>query len=417
MIEEKAHAEYSASGSERWLNCPGSIKLSKKAPPQEESKYATEGTEAHKVLEEILLSSDVKRKSRELLKKYPLEMVEHALFALDEIEKLTPHGAERIAETKVDASSFTKPDQFGTVDVSIIEHFGWLRVIDYKYGAGVAVTPKENSQLIYYALGLAHKYDYNFSHVEIIIIQPRAQHKDGPVRKWAISIKELMSYIPKFKEGVKNCENPNPTFKVGTWCRWCPASTICPEFADKAFKSAQLAFSPIDPKPSVRDLPNPESLSIKNLSQILEAIDLIENWIGKVRAHAFFVMKRGEKIKGWKLVQKRSTRKWLKPELVAQEAEKLWGEAGFTKPELLSPAQFEKALKDDDTVFKWVARRVSDISSGVTLVKADDSRPEIGNVEMVFTKLDDDGKELEDSKKEPVRRKKISKSKLTAKKG
>ena len=52
----KAHAKLSASSSERWLNCPGSIALIDKAPPPRESKYALEGTTAHECMEKMLLN-------------------------------------------------------------------------------------------------------------------------------------------------------------------------------------------------------------------------------------------------------------------------------------------------------------------------------------------------------------------------
>ena len=65
-------------------------------------------------------------------------------------------------ETKV-SLEFIEPGMFGTVDAAVAEIFGRLVVIDFKYGAGVAVEPKDNTQMIYYALGIAHEYDYNFT--------------------------------------------------------------------------------------------------------------------------------------------------------------------------------------------------------------------------------------------------------------
>ena len=44
-----AHAKLSASGSSKWLNCPGSVQAEEKYPPQGSSIFALEGTMAHEV--------------------------------------------------------------------------------------------------------------------------------------------------------------------------------------------------------------------------------------------------------------------------------------------------------------------------------------------------------------------------------
>ena len=49
------HAKLSPSAAARWINCPGSIRLSEKVPPPPSSDYADEGTLAHAVAETKLL--------------------------------------------------------------------------------------------------------------------------------------------------------------------------------------------------------------------------------------------------------------------------------------------------------------------------------------------------------------------------
>ncbi len=48
-----AHARLSPSAAERWMTCPGSVKLSE-AIQDRESQYAAEGTAAHELAEHIL---------------------------------------------------------------------------------------------------------------------------------------------------------------------------------------------------------------------------------------------------------------------------------------------------------------------------------------------------------------------------
>lgn len=241
--QPKLHAKFSASGSERWLQCPGSIALSEKAPPQVESKYATEGTEAHACLEFIARNSGKPAKvvRAMLQKKYPPTMVMHGLQTFERIIKLKPPGAELLCETRV-GLEFVEKGMFGTVDFGIVELFGILWVIDYKYGAGRLVDP-DSTQLIYYALGIAHRFHFNFDKIRLAIAQPRIVHKDGFFRTHDMEVPELMAWTEKFKAGVEACKDPFAPLNPGRWCFFCPAQSICPAIEDRAYDEAQADFS------------------------------------------------------------------------------------------------------------------------------------------------------------------------------
>lgn len=373
---KKAHAKYSASGSRRWLSCAGSIALSEKAPEPAESRYAKEGTDAHSVLE-YLVKNRSKRKAAGafLRKKYPAAMVTHAEDALRYVEgRLAEYpGAELLVEVKCDLP-VSEPSQFGTTDLAILDHFGRLIVIDYKYGAGIPVYPSDgdgpNSQLAYYALGLAHQYDYNFSEVELVILQPRRPIGDGEnpgVRSAVFPVEILQhTYQRIFEEGIQRAKlaakSPENHLMAGDHCRFCPAAVICPEIKNKALREAQADF---DDDLGEVDLPavTPKSLTPETLSRVLPALDKLETWIGAVRDFAEKELERGKKIAGYALVDKRGTRVWTNPAKAAKEAHHFFGEEAFTKPELLTPAQFEK--KVGDAVF--VAKRTATVSSGVKL--------------------------------------------------
>ncbi len=239
--EKKLHSKFSASGSDRWLNCPGSVALSEKAPPQKESVYALEGTDAHTCLEFIMKNKRPYTAASMLTKQYPTSMVDHALKCYEQIKSLVPQGAELLCETKVELD-FVEPGMFGTVDAAIVELFGVLWVIDYKYGAGRMVSPEGNTQAIYYALGIAHKYNFNFAKIRLAIAQPRVIHKDGFFRTWDMEVPELMKWTGIFKKGVEACKEPNPPFNPGRWCYFCPAQDICPAIEAKDFEKAQADF-------------------------------------------------------------------------------------------------------------------------------------------------------------------------------
>lgn len=249
----KAHAKYSASGSKRWLSCPASIQASE-SYPNIETEAAREGTNAHHCLETFMIAylAGWKNGSEEaiakmLRKTYPRAMVRHAHEAFSYIIRRSEGADEILAETKVDASHFTMKGQFGTVDAALVFLFDKLVVIDFKYGAGVPVMPEENTQAIYYALGIAKEFDYNFAEVELVILQPRDGHARGPIRSWTIPIQKLLSYIPIFKEGVARCEDPLADFNAGEeWCMFCPAKPGCVAYSELRHEQAQGDFTEVD---------------------------------------------------------------------------------------------------------------------------------------------------------------------------
>lgn len=393
--DTKAHAEFSASGSERWLNCPGSIALSRSAPEQRESPYAKEGTDAHACLEFLLKNGAGITAKHSALRvahqKWPIEMVEHALNAYEIIWDLYRQypGAGMLVEAKVDASPFTCEGQFGTLDVAIVQEFGRLVVIDYKYGAGHLVDPagegNGNSQLVYYALGISHLYAHNFSSMDLVVIQPRAYTESGEtVRIHSMTIEQLLEWEDTFRLGVEEAKAPQAALNPGSWCRWCPAAVICPEVKKKAMEEAQIVF---DDAEGIQSIPEPRMISLLHLGTILSACDKLEDWIGKVREHAMHVLERGHEVEGWKLVQKRSIRKWIDEEKTAREVYEIAGEEGFST-KLLSPAQLEKTFPKGSKIHDLVKTCTISESSGTTLAPESDKRPAVNPVQNAFAEIE-----------------------------
>ena len=227
-MKERAHSKYSASGAERWINCPGSVLLSE-GLPDKSSPWAEEGTLAHKVLETMLIEkmnfSFLKIKDKIV----PREMLRHAaksarfLFNLHHKNK----GSELLVETRIHLD-FIDPEMFGTFDAAVIDYFGTLHIYDFKYGQNHAVSPVENSQMLIYGVGLAHKLKWNFKDVRLWIDQPRIRGYDGPAF-WDVSIRLLRdAYLLLFRRAVDNVKrNPNK-YVEGEWCWWCKAKSICP---------------------------------------------------------------------------------------------------------------------------------------------------------------------------------------------
>lgn len=400
-VTEKAHATYSASGSKRWVECAGSIKLAEKAPPEKESAFAAEGTEAHAVHETLLQCAinapfKLPKLALELKKSHDPEMVDHALgsvnWIMDEAAKY--HEPLVLCETEA-RYDHLEPGQFGTTDAAIVEEYGTLTVIDFKYGAGLVVYPDENTQGILYAIAIAHLYHYNFRRVRIVITQPRAEDDEGKtIRVWETSIDDLILWEKKLKKAIQATKKPDAPLRSGEWCRFCPAKTICPEISNLAFREAQTDFDDLIEGKAA--LPAVQSIVLPNLEKILAAADKIETWIQAVRDHAFTVLQKGEKVRGWKLVDKRGTRKWMDEAKVAKLALKEIGKDAFTEPSLKSPAQLEKLGKKAAAI----AEKFSAVkSSGLTMVPESDKRSAVSSIDADFSVIDSDGKDVTKPKK------------------
>jgi hypothetical protein len=241
---ERAHSKYSASGAERWGNCPGSVKLSE-GLPDKDSIWSIEGTRAHEVLEAYLrrrLKLPVAEWEKFSRDPYNDEMRMHAENAVNFIMALAARcdDAEVLCEQRVRLDHL-HPEAFGTLDASVLEHWGTLHILDYKYGAGHGVSPVENLQMLFYAVALAHKYNWNFKRCRIWIIQPRIKGYDGPVF-WELSAKDLRVWETVFDQMIHQVQDSPDELKEGGWCHWCKAKAICPLKQEKSYGKVADAF-------------------------------------------------------------------------------------------------------------------------------------------------------------------------------
>jgi hypothetical protein len=237
----RKHAKLSASGAERWVNCPGSVALSE-GIPDKSSPASEEGTRAHEVLETILRhaiggepTSQVSNVSR--------EMWQHAADSARHILRVwrSCTGADLLIEQHA-SLAFIDESLWGTYDAAVIELFGTLHVLDFKYGT-FAVSPQNNLQMIFYALGVAHRFDWNFQRARLWILQPRVC--DGAPVFWELSISELREYVQLFREAVERTRTQRNHFKEGSYCYFCKAKAICPVQRERKIAQGKLLFAPV----------------------------------------------------------------------------------------------------------------------------------------------------------------------------
>lgn len=385
--QDRKHAKLSASGSNRWMNCPGSIRLCEDIP-QKQSDYADLGTAAHELAEKCLLEN--KNPSEFMGMKMPVngkdyivddEMAEAVQVYVDTIradQEEMGEDAELIVEKRFHLD-WLHEDMFGTNDAALSLTFEKLTIYDYKHGAGVAVDVAENTQLMYYAIGAMHGEIYE--EVELVVIQPRANHPDGPVRRWKTTPEELMKWAEgKLLPAAEATDEPDAPLVAGYWCKktFCPAFATCPAARKLAVSQLDMFVDgnnvPVVPQ---RKMKPPEELSKHDLSKLMKMADYIEAYIKEVRALAYSKLDRGEEVPGFKLVQGRKSRKW-KDEGEAKR--KLSGYKGaiYKEMEIKTPAQMEKMIKQAGSKPDDVLKGLIDESYGKpSMVTLDNKKPAI----------------------------------------
>ena len=376
------HAKRSASSSARWIACPGSIRVSDQCPEPGASQYAEEGTLAHAVAElklKIALDKSVSAKELKKLTKDPLwtgEMDEATDFYRDLVlEHLYgAGGAELMIEQRVDYSEWV-PGGFGTSDAVIISE-DTIEIIDLKYGQGIRVDAKGNSQMRLYALGAFEIFGdlYDFDNVRMTIVQPRLDH----VSSEDLTVKDLLKWADEVVvPAAKASEQPDAPTHAGDWCRWCPGKAVCRTRAEANLALAKYDFAPGD------------LLDDAEIGGILKQAEELSKWVSDLQGYALTQALAGTHYDGWKLVEGRSNRKYTDEAKVSEALQK----AGFKEAML-----YERKLLGLTAMEKLVGKKkLAEVCEGLiekpagkpVLVPESDKREAIGSAASAAADFDD----------------------------
>ena len=334
------HAILSASSSNRWIHCPPSVRLSEKYE-EDISSYALEGTSAHSLAEyklRVQLGENAKD-PRENLEFYDEKMEEstegYALYVMEIVNQYKK--AEVYVEERLDLSKYVR-ESFGTADCIVIGEKD-LNIIDLKYGQGVLVDAKENTQLMLYGLGALTLFDgiYDIEKVTLHIYQPRRKNisiyeiKATNLYKWGESITEI----------AEKAYRGEGDFSCGPWCIFCKAKNKCRKRAEENLKLAKEEFTP------------DSELSDEEIEEILPKLDSFEEWVKDIKSYALERAMKGHRWKDLKLVEGRSNRRYKDEKEVIKRVkmlgfnpfeEKLIGITAMTK--LLGKKLFDENIKD-----------------------------------------------------------------------
>lgn len=331
------HTRLSASGAERWMECPASLQIAETLGLEdEESSFAAEGTAAHELASTCLEDgTDAWEHFGETFYEHEvnMDMALAVQIYLDRCRDLMAQypDAEVLIEKRVDNKDL-HPDFGGTSDFTLIAP----KVIftkDYKHGKGIAKEAVGNPQMRYYGLGnfykLSVKLGAKIERVENEIVQPRAYHHLGPIRHEEMTRGELIQWgNEKLFPAMEAVDDIGPALKSGTHCQFCPAKTGCPLMA-AMFDAAAKA-----------DLADAKKLTDEELGQEFERVDAVAKYIKGIKDEAYSRAMKGKSVPGGKLVEGRVDRIWN--EAGSKKIITDYGDDAYQDKKLKSPAMVEK---------------------------------------------------------------------------
>ncbi len=422
-LKDGGHSIFSASGSGLWMNCAGGL-IPNLLASDVVRREAAEGTVAHGCAELWLRT---KRRPADLVGTiqtvdgFEIEITDEMLNFVEEyVDWCSWLPGDHYIETKVYFSQITPiPNQGGTADhASCI--YRKLVITDLKFGKGVQVFAKNNSQGLLYALGFFYEWDwwYDFQEIEIRICQPRMRHFDT----WTITRAELLEFAEYAKVRAHAAWNVDAPRTPGEkQCTFCKVKADCGAHFHMQAEITAGAFGdlgePVTAEQVLALKDNIEfqqiikhtdvfKLTTAEMAQLYRYRSMFEGWWKSLHNELNIRAAAGEEIPGMKMVEARSKRVLRDPDLAMDLLEM---DYGITRKELITekmigPVAIEKLLRKHGVRPKDLAAVLDPLvrkpAGKPTLVSEADRRPAIVDfTEIAFGDLDletEDDEILED---------------------
>jgi len=357
-----AHSPLGASGAERWMHCPGSVTLLQRLSLEEsdEPDYRRAGVLAHEIAAKCLV--DKSDAWEHMTDEFTEEHANAVQAYIDLMRPLLSAATSVRVEQRMHRPDL-HPQFYGTADCAL--YFAGthtLDVTDYKHGEGIVVEVEWNPQIMYYAYGLLDAYP-DAKHIRLRIVQPRAFHRQGVAREWAIERETLEAWATKELLPAMDRTQMDGTLDAGEWCRFCPAKRACPLLV--GLFGAAMKY----------DANTIVDTGDENLGRQYQQIQGVKFLIAAIEKETHARLLKGGSDALHRFVK-----------LVAQKANRVWksgaeevlkarlGDKAYSKPELLGPATVEKVSGDAKALVKeWAYTPLK----GTTVALADDKRPAI----------------------------------------
>lgn len=320
-MTDLAHSQWGGSICKRYRNCPGSVAACAAVPKLPASSFAQAGTAAHEAAEFFLLNDirqitpGVEYLNGTMLSREDAAAVQVYLDAVWEAVDSDPDAVLQV-EQKFVLPISTAPEGavFGRNDALVyLPSSRTLIVFDYKHGYQ-PVDPEDNDQGKFYGAGAALSEmarEWPIRSVEIVIVQPNSRDVDtaGAVKRWSWSPADLLEFFAELESDIAMTQTWDAPKVPGDWCRWCDAAPVCEVRAWQALEAAQLAFTDVA-LITPTDLPKPQEIDVDRLVKVLKVCEVFTEWGKKIEERILGMLDAGQRVPGFKLVEKQARRKW-----------------------------------------------------------------------------------------------------------
>jgi Protein of unknown function (DUF2800) len=317
MGDPAGHALVAPSGLPLTKECAASLLLQFMAPPLPDTDEEAEGTAAHHHAVQWAMGRQMPRGTKFMNggREWEVDMdMENGsrLFAYHCVKGFRGRYEDPVGMPTIHAQCHGTPDYWAAYDearmaldvATEVRRVIEVHVKDYKYGHRY-VDPFENWQLLSYAIGVCIRLGLTDPEVVIVlvIVQPRAYHRDGPVKEWRITLGDLFRWGDRIREQVELALAPNAPARVGNWCLDCKARHICNTLQTSAMAVAEFAGIG-----EAVDMPT-DSIAVE--ARIMhDAMAILRARYEGLIAQLDALARRGQQIPGWMLEDGRSSLKW-----------------------------------------------------------------------------------------------------------
>lgn len=266
MNEIAEHSVIACSAAGIWgkpdgcTGYPGMVAL---YPETEDSEESREGTAVHEIGEVLTeaRTRSIRLHSDQFIGKtatngvvFNDEMFEAAqMYANDIAEVMVKtrvfggrnFGTEqRIIAKAVHDLSYGRCDQF-----IYAKAFNALYIWDFKFGYG-AIEAYENYSLINYFSGIMDYLELNgiddqYLTVHFRIVQPRARHREGPIREWVVKASDLRAYVNILSANAHKSLSSDAECRSGSHCKDCSARHACDAAINGGVRLYEAASAPV----------------------------------------------------------------------------------------------------------------------------------------------------------------------------
>lgn len=298
------------SASHMWTRCPSQPRMAANCPEEEPGDPAKEGTCAAWVAELILTGALTDKNGNPCVTADAEGLVHENGWVVDKmmvqyvdryVQFMRKFGDRVVAEQFVKLTDDIQgtPDSFAMPSMS--RSRPTLHVYDLKFGYDI-VEPFQNTQISIYAEAICRGMPEPPELIVVGVVQPRAWHPRGTVRKWVVSRQELYDFAEWIIARGELTKDPTAPAIPGNHCKHCPAQLTCAAAAQMNYGNYTKAAAYDDQRP----------MSVEEMDVEMEFLESAKTLITARHSALSKEMETriatGQHIPGWVIEERRGNR-------------------------------------------------------------------------------------------------------------